>query len=67
MGRAVALHPLAVIFAVTAGSMMFGVPGALFAVPTLAMSNAAIRTYVRTRPRAPVPPAGDLHGEGTED
>lgn len=61
MGRAVALHPLAVIFAVTAGSMMFGVVGALFAVPTLAMANAGIRTYVqvgaRRRPTEASPPA----------
>ncbi|WOP20146.1 AI-2E family transporter [Raineyella sp. LH-20] len=65
MGRAVALHPLAVIFAVTAGSMMFGVVGALFAVPLLAMANAGIRTYAqvtarrRVRPTSPsdAPPA----------
>lgn len=53
MGRAVALHPLAVIFSVTAGSMMFGVMGALFAVPALAMANAAIRTYAKTPPPSP--------------
>lgn len=57
MGRAVALHPLAVIFTVTAGSMMFGVVGALFAVPTLAMANAGIRTYAKVATRRPtVPP-----------
>ncbi|QGF23845.1 AI-2E family transporter [Raineyella fluvialis] len=65
MGRAVALHPLAVIFAVTAGTMMFGAVGALFAVPTLAMANAGIRTYARTSARRPMPLP--LHGKGPDD
>ncbi|SDB79831.1 Predicted PurR-regulated permease PerM [Raineyella antarctica] len=56
MGRAVSLHPLAVIFAVTAGSMMFGAAGALFAVPALAVANAGIRTYIRTPLRRPLRP-----------
>ncbi len=63
MGRAVALHPLAVIFAVTAGSMMFGVAGALFAVPALAMANAGIRTYVRT----PLRPVRSTTGDGAPE
>jgi predicted PurR-regulated permease PerM len=43
MGRAVALHPVAVVLSVAAGSYLAGIPGALFAVPTLAVANAAVR------------------------
>ncbi|WP_052207315.1 AI-2E family transporter [Sinomonas humi] len=43
MGRAVALHPVAVILTVAAGSYLAGIPGALFAVPTLAVANSAVR------------------------
>ena len=43
MGKAVSLHPLAVIFSVAGGSMIFGAVGALFAVPTLAVVNAVVR------------------------
>ena len=37
MGKAVALHPLAVVLAVAGGTMVAGIPGALFSVPALAM------------------------------
>jgi predicted PurR-regulated permease PerM len=46
MGRAVALHPLAVIAAVAIGSFLLGIVGALFAVPVLAVANTVIRYYV---------------------
>jgi predicted PurR-regulated permease PerM len=48
MGRAVSLHPVAVILAVAAGSYIAGIPGALFAVPTLAVTNSAVR-YIAAR------------------
>lgn len=48
MGKAVSLHPVAVILAVAAGSFLAGIPGALFAVPTLAVANTAVR-YVASR------------------
>lgn len=48
MGRAVALHPVAVILAVAAGSTVAGIPGALFAVPILAVTNSAVR-YIAAR------------------
>lgn len=41
MGRAVKLHPLAVVIAVTAGTTLIGITGALFAVPVLAFINRA--------------------------
>ncbi|MGV8876698.1 MAG: AI-2E family transporter [Rhodoglobus sp.] len=39
MGTAVKIHPLAVVFAVAAGSFIAGIPGALFAVPLVAVIN----------------------------
>lgn len=46
MGRAVSLHPLAVVLAVGAGTIFAGVVGALFAVPLLAVVNAMVRYIV---------------------
>lgn len=48
MGKAVALHPVAVILAVAAGSYLAGIPGALFSVPILAVANSAVR-YIAAR------------------
>lgn len=48
MGKAVALHPVAVILSVAAGSYLAGIPGALFSVPILAVANSAIR-YIAAR------------------
>lgn len=39
MGTAVKVHPLAVVFAVAAGSFVAGIAGALFAVPLVAVVN----------------------------
>ncbi|MGE2733632.1 AI-2E family transporter [Mycolicibacterium vaccae] len=41
MGRAVRLHPLAVLLAITAGAVLAGIIGALLAVPLLAFVNTA--------------------------
>jgi predicted PurR-regulated permease PerM len=43
MGRAVRIHPLAVVLAVGAGVVLAGVIGALIAVPVVAVVNAAVR------------------------
>ena len=43
MGHAVALHPLAVILVVTSGTYLFGIVGALFAVPATALVNGVAR------------------------
>jgi predicted PurR-regulated permease PerM len=48
MGKAVALHPVAVILSVAAGSYLAGIPGALFSVPVLAVANSAVR-YIAAR------------------
>lgn len=63
MGHAVALHPLAVILVVAGGTYLFGVIGALFAVPITAMANSIVR-YLANRDTGPgvVPSLGDLHG-----
>ena len=48
MGKAVSLHPVAVILAVAGGSYLAGIPGALFSVPILAVANSSIR-YIAGR------------------
>lgn len=48
MGKAVSLHPVAVILSVAAGSYLAGIPGALFSVPILAVVNSAVR-YIAAR------------------
>lgn len=44
MGTAVKVHPLAVVLAVAGGTLVAGIPGALFAVPVVAVLNVMIRT-----------------------
>ncbi len=45
MGRLVRLHPLAVVLAVTAGSVLAGIVGAVVAVPLVAVVNVVVRSY----------------------
>jgi putative heme transporter len=56
MGRAVAIHPLAVIVAIAAGVVLAGIIGALVAVPIVAVLNTAVRFLVLKR-RDPPPEA----------
>ncbi len=65
MGRAVAIHPLAVIVAIAAGIVLAGIPGALVAVPIVAVLNTGIRHLVAHREArehgvepGPTPPTG---------
>lgn len=54
MGRAVAIHPLAVIIGIAAGVVLAGIAGALVAVPLIAVLNTAIRRLAaRTVPETP--------------
>ena len=46
LGRAVAVHPLAVILAIAAGIIMGGIVGALVAVPIVAVLNAVTHHIV---------------------
>ncbi|MCO1338206.1 AI-2E family transporter [Kocuria polaris] len=72
MGKAVSLHPLAVVLAVTGGTLLAGIAGALFAVPLLAIANAVIK-YLAERgwerdpmlpPAATGPPVGPAPAAG---
>ena len=42
MGHAVSLHPVAVLLAVTTGTLVAGIVGALFAVPIVAVLNTVV-------------------------
>ncbi|MGH3879968.1 MAG: AI-2E family transporter [Actinophytocola sp.] len=46
LGRAVRLHPLAVVLAIAAGLIAAGIAGALLAVPLLAVLNAGIKSLL---------------------
>jgi predicted PurR-regulated permease PerM len=50
MGRAVAVHPLAVVLAITGGGVLAGIVGALLAVPVIAVLNSAIRVLLAPDP-----------------
>lgn len=63
MGRAVALHPLAVILAIATGVVAAGIVGGLVAVPLLAVANTAVR-YLADHPDGE--PAEDPAAPGTE-
>jgi predicted PurR-regulated permease PerM len=56
MGKAVAIHPLAVIVAITAGAVLAGIVGALVAVPIVAVVNTAVRRLAGAGPE-PAPDA----------
>lgn len=53
MGRAVRLHPLAVLFALTAGGVIAGIIGVLLAVPLLAFLDHAVRSLLDSREPSP--------------
>ena len=52
MGRAVSIHPLAIVLAISAGAVLAGIVGALLAVPALAFLNSAIRVLAADDPAA---------------
>jgi predicted PurR-regulated permease PerM len=52
MGRAVSIHPLAVVLAIAGGAVLAGIAGALLAVPTVAFLNSAVRVLVARDPGA---------------
>jgi predicted PurR-regulated permease PerM len=56
MGRAVAIHPLAVIVAIATGIVLAGIMGALVAVPIVAVLNTGVRHLIEHR-REPSPDA----------
>ncbi|MFE3293666.1 AI-2E family transporter [Rhodococcus sp. NPDC059234] len=50
LGRAVRLHPLAVVLAIATGIVLAGIVGGLLAVPTVAVMNTAIRSLLAENP-----------------
>lgn len=59
VGSVVKVHPLAVVLVVATGSLLAGIPGALFAVPVAAVMNVMVR-YISSgvwKTRPPVEPA----------
>ncbi|MGV7991188.1 AI-2E family transporter [Mycobacterium kansasii] len=52
MGRAVSIHPLAVVLAISTGGVLAGIVGALLAVPTVAFLNNAMQVLLAKDPAA---------------
>jgi predicted PurR-regulated permease PerM len=52
MGRAVSIHPLAIVLAIAGGAVLAGIVGALLAVPTVAILNSAVRVLLAREPAA---------------
>lgn len=50
MGRAVSIHPLAVVLAIAGGGVLAGIVGALLAVPAVAVINSAVRVLLAENP-----------------
>jgi putative heme transporter len=54
MGRAVSIHPLAVVLAISSGGVLAGIVGALLSVPTVAFLNNAFQVLLARDPKAEV-------------
>jgi predicted PurR-regulated permease PerM len=52
MGRAVSIHPLGVVLAISTGGVLAGIVGALLAVPTVAFLNNAMQVLLAPNPSA---------------
>jgi predicted PurR-regulated permease PerM len=61
LGRAVKLHPLAVVLAITAGLVVGGIAGALLSVPLLAVLNSGIRSLLSNSDADVMPEEVDVH------
>jgi len=48
IGKSVKVHPIAIVFAVAIGSILAGIPGALFAVPFVAVLNTMV-SYILSK------------------
>jgi predicted PurR-regulated permease PerM len=64
MGRAVRVHPLAVILAIAAGATVGGIVGALFAVPLIAVGNTVVLSLVGRSSHDPSVAHRPTPGEG---
>ncbi len=56
LGKAVSIHPLAVLYGIAVGTIIGGIVGALFTVPLLAFSNAFVHALNAPEPVPVVPP-----------
>jgi putative heme transporter len=65
LGRAVALHPVVIILALAAGSILGGIIGAFLAVPIAAVVTA-VGTYLRGEPVGKPADAGEPEPETSE-
>jgi putative heme transporter len=65
MGRAVSIHPLGVVLAITTGGVLAGIVGALLAVPTVAFLNNAIQVLLAPDPAAEVEKQDDAEADKT--
>lgn len=67
LGKAVSIHPLAVLYGLAVGTILAGVVGALFAVPILAFGNAFAKAWAsHGHPEMEAPPA-ELETPGADD
>ena len=67
LGRLVQVHPLAVVLAVTGGSLIAGIPGAVVAVPLVAVSNTVVvylKAYAEEQARRQAQAVGAPGGGG---
>jgi predicted PurR-regulated permease PerM len=62
MGRAVSIHPLAVVLGLSAGGVLAGIIGALLAVPAIAFFNTFVRVLAAADPDARVEALSDEDG-----
>ncbi|MGH9056340.1 MAG: AI-2E family transporter [Acidimicrobiales bacterium] len=66
VGRYVRIHPLAVVMALSAGALLFGIFGAIVAVPIVACINSAVRA-ARPEPPSPDTEPAPAHPPGDRD
>ncbi len=63
MGSAVKVHPLGVVFAVSGGAFLAGIPGALFAVPIAAAASSMVNAIVERKWDPDADPVAEHHAE----
>ncbi len=67
MGRAVSIHPLAVVIAISTGGVLAGIVGALLSVPTVAFLNNAFQVLLARDPEAAAEESDDALMEAAKD
>jgi predicted PurR-regulated permease PerM len=67
MGRAVSIHPLAVVIAISTGGVLAGIVGALLSVPTVAFLNNAFKVLLARDPEAAAEESDDALIEADKD